>query len=161
MSIVSARRFPSPSSLAAFGRFCFAEHRSHLSYVETINAVTDLRADLRRQQPCAWDLGWVWKGLEASGSNLAMPSEVLQAAVCLSLLWGWDDLALLLLIGFLCMLRPGELCNLLVQDFVFTQVRGADVCFVYIGKPKVRRIGPRREHVRIDDEELILALKVF
>lgn len=36
-----------------------------------------------------------------------------------------------------------------------------EVCFVCIGKPKMRRIGPRREHVRIDDCELISALKCF
>ena len=147
------------SALASYGHFCFRENRSHLSFAETLNAITDLQLDLRRMLVSAWDVAWNWKGLEASNNNVAMPSQVLQAAVALALLWGWSDLALMLLVGFLGMLRPGELCALLVKDFVFTAVNGRDTCFVFIGKPKMRRIGPRREHVRLDDSELLMALR--
>ena len=33
--------------------------------------------------------------------------------------------------------------------------------FIFIAKPKMRRIGPRREHVRLDDIEIIGALDKF
>ena len=57
------------------------------------------------------------------------------------------------------MLRPGELCALTFGDLSFTDINGINVCFVAIGKPKMRRIGPWREHVRLDDEEVIQALR--
>ncbi len=110
-------------TVAAYGRFCFHANRSHLSFVETINAIIDGRPDLKRLFPGAWDLAWIWKGLQDSSNNLAMPAEVLQAAVGLTLVWGWADIALMLLVGYLGMLRPGELCTLTVQDFVFASVR--------------------------------------
>jgi len=144
--------------LASYGAVCFEGGRSHIFYTETICAVTDRVPELKRSLPRAWDLGWVWKGLQESSNNLAMPQDVLLAAVATALFWDWDDVALLMYLGFICMLRPGELCALRFQDIVFSTVRGAKVAFIFIGLPKMRRIGPRREHVRIDDSELVQAL---
>ena len=90
-----------------------------------------------------------------------MPAEVFQALVALSLCWGWTDMALLICIGFLGMLRPGELVSLTSSDLAFVTLHGARVCFVRIRYPKMRRTGPRREHVRLDDVHLAVVLETW
>jgi hypothetical protein len=145
--------------LAAYGRYCFEHGRSRLSFAETINAVVDQQRSWRRLLEEAWDVCWVWKGLEASGNNLALPAEIFQALIALALVWNWVDMCLLICVGFLGMLRPGELSRLTFGDLLFVTVNLQPAVFVRICQPKMRRIGPRREHVRIDDGPLILALK--
>ncbi len=83
-----------------------------------------------------------------------MPEEVLCAFVFLALRWDWPDVAAYLLLGFLGMLRPFECIALRPADLSFFGTGWRRQMLVFIGKPKMRRIGPRREHIRIDDAEL-------
>lgn len=149
------------TTLAAYGRYLFQHGRSRLVYAETINAVVDIERSWRRLLEAAWDVAWVWKGLADTGNNQAMPAEVVLAVMSLGIVWGWFDMAILLGLGFFGMLRPGELAGLLAGDLVFSDVAGRPALFVHIRLPKMRRIGPRREHVRIDDEPLIAAVRRF
>ena len=142
--------------LRDFGYHSCEAKRSRLSYSETINAVTDLALELRGHLPLAWDVSWSWKGAAESHSHWPMPEEVFLAFVALALHWDWADVAFCLIAGFLGMLRPGEILALKPTDVdVLGSDWSASQIFIFVGKPKMRRIGPRREHIRIDDAELI------
>ena len=146
--------------LGSYGKVLFEEGGARGVFAETINALVDVRRDWRRQLPVAWDTCWVWRGLEDSYSHIAMPDTVFLAFVAAAISWGWLDVAAILVVAFLGMLRPGEACALLVDDFVFHDLPGGGRClFVRISNPKMRRLGPRREHVRLDDLEVIDFLK--
>jgi integrase len=70
--------------------------------------------------------------------------------------WRWSDVAALLLIGFLGMLRPGEGLALRFADVTFTtSSRGLVLAFVFVGSQKTRRLAARRQHVRLDDQFVV------
>ncbi len=128
---------------------------------ETINAVVDLQRAWRRCLPQCWDVAWVWRGLIESHSHYPIPDFVFLAFTALALLWGWGDVAALLLAGFLGMLRPGEMLLLEGRDLVFpSEVCSLKHMFLAIRAPKNRRIAAKREHVRLDDPEVVAFFKV-
>ena len=70
--------------------------------------------------------------------------------------WKWSDVAVLLLIDFLGMLRPGEGLALRFADVTFTaSSKGLVMAFVFVGSPKTRRLAARRQHVRLDDQFVV------
>ena len=142
--------------LAAYGHYCFTVEYSRLQFMETINAVVDLRRAWRRCLPQSWDVAWVWRGLVESHSHIPMPDFVFLAFCSLSLLWNWPDIVALLIGGFLGLLRPGELHHLQGQDIIFpSHFSRFNHMFLAIRSPKNRCICARREHVRIDDLEVL------
>jgi hypothetical protein len=142
--------------LAAHGHYCFTVQHSRLQFMETINAVVDLRRAWRRCLPQSWDVAWVWRGLVESHSHIPMPDFVFLAFCSLSLLWNWPDIVALLIGGFLGLLRPGELHHLQGQDIIFpSHFSRFNHMFLAIRSPKNRCICARREHVRIDDLEVL------
>lgn len=86
-----------------------------------------------------------------------MPDAIMRAMVALSFAWGWIDIGMLVMVGFLGLLRPGELLALRVADFILpsTTMSAIRRLHIRIGAPKMRRLAARREHVTIDDEEVI------
>jgi len=146
--------------LEQYAQACFNSGRSLHDFKETINAVVDLRPRLRGCLPAAWDSAWEWRARQPGLNRIAMPPSVVRAMAVVALHWGWTDLAALILIGFLGMLRPIELLALTVQDATFTtSSRGLELLFVFIGSPKTRRLAARRQHVRIDDQLVVSALR--
>jgi len=146
--------------LEQYAQACFNSGRSLHDYKETINAIVDLRPRLRGCLPAAWDSAWEWRARQPGLNRIAMPPGVVRALAVVALHWGWIDLAALILIGFLGMLRPIELLALTVQDATFTtSSRGLELLFVFIGSPKTRRLAARRQHVRIDDQLVVPALR--
>ena len=70
----------------------------------------------------------------------------------LSVAWKWFDMTLAMALAFFGMLRPGDLhhltwASLLLPHQLLSSVR---CLFVRVGLPKMRRLGARREHIRID-----------
>ena len=79
---------------------------------------------------------------------------MLRAMVSLALLRGWWDIALLLLPGFLGMLRPAELLKLSRASLVLpSDVLGAfcDFVSVKLVDTKTRRLAGRFQHVKMDE----------
>ena len=112
--------------------------------------------------PLAWDMCWVWKSFGEQHHRGAMLADVLLALLATALHWDWLDIALLLGIGFFGMLRPGELLALWVRDLIFdSDPLFTDSMFVRIIAPKMRRLGPRWEHVRIDDADFVRFTRVM
>ena len=100
------------TTLAAYGQYLYGEGapRGHLVYA--ILGVVDLRRDLRRHLQSAWDVADTWQGLLPLLSHLPMPAALLRAMASLAIIWGWKDIAFLLLLGFAGCMRPGELMRL-------------------------------------------------
>ena len=84
------------------------------------------------------------------------PAPVLRAAVAIALLDNAVDLAILLSVGFSAALRPTELFNLKVRDLLLpSRTLGWEGSFyVFIDKPKMRRIAARQEHVLVEQRGL-------
>lgn len=117
-----------------------------------ILGVTDCHRDWRRSMGLAWDVVEMWKDLAPVTSHRPMPWDLLHAMVALAVVWGWRDIALLLLLGFLGCLRRGEALALRTKDIVFGDALGCASqgdMFISLLAPKMRRTGVRRQHVHL------------
>jgi hypothetical protein len=104
----------------------------------------------------AWDVSWTWRGLTETHSHLPVPEQVFLSMLALALHWNWPDVACMIVPGFLAMLRPAEFLKVTPADRSFLgDANTGRQTFVFMGNPKMRRFGPCREHVRLDDQELI------
>ena len=94
-----------------------------------------------------------WKDLATAGNHVPTHPWVLLALVSLSLLWGWPEMALVLLLLWGALLRPEEGRSLHFYDLVFSDVIWAplSLLFLRIGTPKMRRLRAAREHARVDE----------
>ena len=133
---------------------------------QAVLAVVDEQRDWRWRMGKAWDAVRVWQDLVPTFHHRPMPQQLLLAMACLALCWEWDDVALILLVGFAAMLRRGEAMALRVRNFIFGDwhlaleaLRG--VFFVQIESPKMRRKGARLEHVRLCEAGLAKFAKVL
>ena len=109
----------------------------------------------------AWDVVALWRELQPPISHRPFPLEILLALVAAAADLAWVDVAVLMLIGFVGCLRKSEILNLRWSDLItFREVVSlpADVLFCRIERPKMRRLGPRRQHVRIPDNQYLVEL---
>lgn len=144
--------------LACYGQALYDGGRARGDFSECINGVVDRARHLRRQLGAAWDVAFAWKVLTPEANHVAMPETVMLACCSLALIWGWYELAGLVMLGFLGMMRPGEIYHLHGSDILLPSelLSAHRILFVRIGRPKMRRLGAKREHVRIDDVEVVL-----
>lgn len=146
--------------LVNYGQFCYAAGSSLHDFKETINAIVDIRPRLHRALPGAWDSAWEWRSRLPNANRIAIPVILLRAMASLALLWEWDVMAVMLFLGFLGMLRPFELLSLRHKDISYVDSsRGLSLLFIFIGRPKTRHLAARRQHVRVDDQEIIPFVK--
>ena len=96
-------------ALAGYGQFLYDSGEPLGIYVDTINAVVDLDRSLRRQLQAAWDVADSWRALVPQRNHVPTPPVLSLAMISLALLWGWVDVAALIYLSFVAMLRPGEL----------------------------------------------------
>ena len=143
-------------SLASFGQHLYDMGRPLGAYLETVNAMVDLRPELRGNLALAWRVGWSWRGLVPARNHRPMPAPVLLAAVAAALLDNAVDLAIVLSVGFVAALRPAEVSNLRVRDLLMpSRTLGRAGCFyVFVDKPKMRRLAARHEHVLVEQPGL-------
>ena len=90
-----------------------------------------------------------------------MPVQVLQALVALALLYDRTDFAAALLIGFMALLRPGELVDPRVADVLLPHIVlcRPGTFYVVIRSPKMRRLAARREHVLVAEPSVTAFLE--
>ena len=132
-------------------------------YLETLNAVVDHERSLRRHLQEAWDVGTAWHRLSPAYNRLPTPAPLLLAMTTLAFLWHWWDVAALLLLSFVGMLRPGEALKLIREDIVLPSalLLSRDTFYVRVRDPKMRRTTARREHIRVDEPRLLLFLEAW
>ena len=138
-------------ALARYGQHLYDSGAALYRLRQAILAVHGLRRDLRGALTTAWDSVRVWEGLIPLHNHCPWPLPLWRAVLSLALLWGWWDIAFVLLLCFLALLRPAEALALSVQDVLPPSLHGHPLLLVRINSPKNRRRFARREHVRISE----------
>ena len=125
-------------------------------YLETINAIVEQSPDLRGHLAAAWRVGWEWRGLVPALNHRPATAPVVQAIIAAALLEEAEDLALLVAVAFAACLRPAEMMALKVGEILLpSRTLGRQGAFyVAIGRPKMRRLSARREHVLVEQLSL-------
>ncbi|CAK0838228.1 unnamed protein product, partial [Prorocentrum cordatum] len=143
--------------LANYSQFMHDAMRSRHDFDETINAVVDVIRALRHRLDVAWGISFTWKHLAPSSNHQAMPEALLLASLSLALAWGWIDVAGCLLPGFFGTMRPFEFLRLRFEDLVLPSrsLERLQAMYVHVGAPKMRRLGARHEHIRIDVSQVV------
>ncbi|CAK0826020.1 unnamed protein product [Prorocentrum cordatum] len=149
------------NAVAARGRALYSPGRSLKHCTETINAVVGVERSLRRHMGAARDVAQAWQFAVPTRHRCPTPVPVLRALVPLALSWGWIDMAVLALLAFTCMLRPGEARGLCFSDLLLpSQLMSDDeVCCVRVHQPKARWAVARMEHARCDEVVLVRLLE--
>jgi len=139
--------------LAEYGQHLYREGVAQGTFVSTILAVVDKERSLRKMLTSAWDVAESWRMLMPWANHIPTPPALALALFSLATCWGWDDMAVFILICFTGMMRPSECLRLTRADILLP----ADLLtvrrsiFVRLRDPKNRRIAARREHVKIED----------
>ena len=147
--------------LRDFGQMLYTSRRALHDYRETINAVVDLRRGWRTLMTAAWDVVTEWQMEEPVEHHVPLPKVVFRAGVAVALLMNDVAFAVILFLGFVGGLRPGEAVRLLRSDVVLPQDVGRRTgpAFVVIREPgKARRRGVQAQQVTIDDPATVAFL---
>ena len=147
--------------LRDFGQMLYTSRRALHDYRETINAVVDLRRGWRTLMTAAWDVVTEWQMEEPVEHHVPLPKVVFRAGVAVALLMNDVAFAVILFLGFVGGLRPGEAVRLLRSDIVLPQDVGRRTgpAFVVIREPgKARRRGVQAQQVTIDDPATVAFL---
>ena len=143
-------------ALRGYGLYLYEAGLPSYLFVYAITAVQDAFPQHRNFLTAAWQVDKKWQRAEPGECRPVLPVAAVRAALSVALLWNWHRWACLVIIGFLAMLHPGELTELLRRDLVFpVDTLGHTSClFVHLRNPKTSRFA-RRQHGRIDDEAAI------
>ena len=141
------------TALRGFGLHLYAAGLPRYLLVYAITAVQDAYPEFRSHLTPAWQVDRKWQQMEPGESRPVISQPILQAAICLALIWGWKDWAAVTLVGFLCMLHPAEIVPLIRQDLVLPRdALSSDlIAYVHVKHPKTQRFA-RRQHSRLEDE---------
>ena len=147
--------------LASFGQFCYNEGMPLYAYRETINATVDRRRGLKGHLHEAWDVVDAWTALVPVSHHLPMLRVVLTAILSLAIQWNWHSVAVLLAIGYVCLLRPAEMLGLARASILLpSDMLSADsVFYVQLKETKTKRFGARWQHVRAEEPLLVAWLE--
>ena len=110
-----------------------------------------------------WRLLRSWRDREPVEVRHPISMGLAKAIILVAFCWGWENIAMMFWLCFHGLLRPGEMSVLVPSDFVFQKRFGVGgeaetICIVRIGNPKTRRLGPRKQHVLITEQILVLWL---
>ena len=144
------------TALIASGKHLFYEGEPRYLFAEIINALVALHPQLKGQLVAAWSMLSRWEESEPTVRSMIMPASVFQAAISLSILWGWRKFAAALLISFYGLLRPCEFLPLLRSDLVLPRdvVSIEFICYVRLLHSKTSRF-MLRQHARISDRATV------
>eukprot|EP00971_Amphidinium_carterae_P066998 1326684-Amphidinium_carterae.1 len=139
--------------LASFGQDLYVAGHPLYVYVHAILAFVDCFPHLKQNLAAAWSTYSRWQQMVPTERRTVFPAVVFKASVTVALLWGWARFAALLIIGFLGLLRPGELVNLQRRHLVLPADVLSDelnVCYIRLERTKTRRI-MHRQHAQVSD----------
>eukprot|EP00435_Cladocopium_sp_Y103_P062657 s123_g24.t1 len=134
------------------------EHgRPYNHYAETINAVSSRKPVIRRQLQEAWNLAFAWVRDEPSVHHLAMPWQILLAAISVCLTWGWLDMAGLMALTWGALLRVGEVVQATRKDLLLPCDTNYTNRFALLSlrEPKTRFTAARHQSAKLDIPDLL------
>ena len=94
-----------------------------------------------------------WEKLEPSEVRTPLPHQVLLACKAVALAWNWPRIALLLHLGFFCLLRPGELLGLRRSSILFNTTEKGVVWLLRIEKAKSWSRRARAQYAKLDEQQ--------
>lgn len=107
-----------PLALRAYGMFLFSAGAPRYRFVYTITGLQDIYPHLRPFFSGAWQVDRKWQQYEPGSCRPVLSGPVMQAVCSIALLWEWYRWLGVTLIGFLGMLHPSEMINLVRSDLL-------------------------------------------
>ena len=125
--------------------------------METINAITSYRPELRRQVQAPWDIAFNWSRMEPNVHHIAAPFQIVMALLTVALMWGWVPIAGAVAMMWGSLLRPGELTSALRQQLTLPSDLEKTITFgiLSITEPKTRFTTARHQAARLDIPDLL------
>ena len=105
----------------------------------------------------SWDLAYTWLREEPPVHHVALPWQILLAAVVTSALWGWFDVAAILCISWGGLARIGEVLKAQRKHLILPGDVGRTEPFalLQIEEPKTRFKAARHQVARVDQPQLV------
>lgn len=143
--------------LVKYGRNLYAVGRPYNHFAETINAVAAKKPAIRRQLQEAWNFAFAWVREEPSTHHIALPWQILLAALSVSLLWGWLDMAGMLALTWGALLRVGEFTQAVRSDLLLPVDTNFTNSFALLAlkEPKTRFTAARHQSAKLDIPDLL------
>ena len=148
--------------LVQYGRRLFEAGWPYSHYSEVINAIAAQEPLLRRSLQPAWDLAFAWMREEPHTNHVAMPWQLLLAAIATALIWGWPRVAGILALTWGGVLRIGETLAAKRADLLLP-ADVSDTCdyaLLSIGEPKTRYKAARHQAAKIDQPDLLRVISL-
>ncbi|CAE7673514.1 Senp8 [Symbiodinium sp. CCMP2456] len=149
-------------ALRGFGLHLYAEGHPRYLLVYAITAIQNRCPSYRNRLSAAWQVDKKWQDIEPGECRPVLPAAAVRALLCVTALWGWLRWSGLVLVGFLAMLHPTEMVQLIRKDLVFPSdaLGHTRALYVHLRKPKTQRFA-RRQHGKIDDPIAIRVLEAL
>ena len=112
--------------------------------------VQDLHGFARPALVASWRVIRTWEKLEPNEVRTPLPHLVLLACKAVALAWNWPRIALLLHLGYFCLLRPGELLGLRRSDILMSTTPEGVVWLIRIEKAKSWSRKARAQYAKLD-----------
>jgi hypothetical protein len=143
--------------LVRYGRNLYAVGRPYNHYAETINALSSKKPAVKRQMQEAWNLAFAWVRDEPPVHHVAMPWQILLAALTVCFSWGWLDMAGMLALMWGALLRVGEFTQAMRSDLLLPVDTGFTNQFALLSlqEPKTRFTTARHQTAKLDIPDLL------
>ena len=144
--------------LVQYGRCLLESGRPYSHYSEVITAIAAKEPLLRGSLEPLWDLAFSWMREEPHVNHVAMPWQLLLAAIATSLVWGWPRVAAgLLALTWGGLLRIGEASAARRSDLLLPgDVKDTcDYALLSVDEPKTRYKVARHQAAKIDRPDLL------
>ena len=140
-----------------YGRNLYSVGRPYNHYAETINAVAPKRPAVKRLLQEAWNLAFAWVRDEPPVHHIALPWQILLAAITVSLSWGWLDMAGMMALSWGALLRVGEFTQAFRADLLLPIDTGFTNNFALLSlkEPKTRFTTARHQTAKLDIPDLL------
>lgn len=109
------------------------EPKSYANYA--VASVQHYVPEARRRLGISWKLVSTWNRIEMPSRALPITADLILSFAGQLLKWGWKDLSYVILVGFSCFLRTGEMFRLRRQD-VHLPVRAGQAAIVFLEDTK-------------------------
>ena len=148
--------------LVQYGRSLFEAGWPYSHYSEVINAIAAKEPLLRRSLQPSWDLAFSWMREEPHVNHVAMPWQLLLAAIAISLVWGWPRVAGILALTWGGLLRIGEAFTAKRSDLLLPGDvnHTCDFALLSVGEPKTRYKAARHQSAKIDQPDLLRVISL-
>ncbi|MEE3330979.1 MAG: site-specific integrase [Myxococcota bacterium] len=142
--------------LLRYAQFLYDTDASLGRLRQLLNGLKDFRFELGGRIGRAWDAVRTWEMLEPTCAHVPVPAALFKAMTAVALLLEWVDVAVMLLLMFVGLMRPGEAVSVTRADFVLPSdvLDDSHVVFVRISRHKnVLKAG--QQHAAIRDRSVV------